>query len=407
VKCVVKEPALQEGRFELEEFSALWPNGEFIAYPGNAALPAASFEGRLERAGEKLPVHLVLALVDPESPGTTESGEEQWGKSRYRVHREEVNDLNKGKDSQLLEFREYELRVVFGEDDDLPERCDHIKIAEIERGAEQSRPYLVTKNYAPPCVKLAASRILLQTVRTVTHGINVKLQDLHKDKEVILGKDAPGDLKKALLMQALHTYQPLLMSEIEAGDCHPFRAFNLLSALAGALAAIHSDRDPSKRFEYDHRDPLQSLAPLCDQINTDVDREGPRAIKELPSRREGDYFHSEVPLNLLENSRVYLKIRTTKALDALYDQMKGSMKVGCRTMIENMVSKFLPGAGLEKDAFPPAYPLQSDEMFFRIDREGKEWSGIEREGNISVYLPSDDPELSVSIVVERQEGADR
>lgn len=407
VEWKVNETALSQGTFELESLVALWPDGEIIAYPGNTAMPTGVFEGRLERAGEMLPVHLALARIDPESPNTAEREDEQWGHTRYRVCRDNVSDLNRGKDVQKLAFREFDLKIVFGGEKELPERYDTVKVAEIRRSAQHSRPYLLAREYAPPCMRLSASRPLLQAVRDVTHRMNILLRRMHEKRASSTAADAPTDIKATLLAHSLHTFQPLLVSEIENGDCHPFRAFNLLCSLAGAIGSLHADRDLSEIQVYDHLDPLGSIRPLCSRIISDLGRDDDGDIQELDSYREGDYYHAAVSMGALDDSTLYLKIRGAGATEELRSRLRGVMKVASRGRIEKITDQALEGIKVKESGAPGGYPAQPDELFYVLTSEGDEWLAVGREDQVSAYLPVDDPELAVTVLVERGGGANR
>src|SRR5207247_9586481 len=70
-----------------------------------------------------------------------------------------------------LDVLEYEPRILFDGYD--LQGYDTIKVAEIRRGTQQARPFELSDDYAPPSLRVGASKVL----KKMTHGV---LQHLHR-----------------------------------------------------------------------------------------------------------------------------------------------------------------------------------------------------------------------------------
>lgn len=397
----VDDTALQSERFEVERCRLVFRSGAVVAYPGNAIRPARSFEGRLKAAGATLPIHVGIRPLDPDRPNIRDLEEENTGVTRFRVLRREVKDLQKGEDPQWLEFLEFDLRVLFDDDEDLG-RYETIRVARLERGGQQSRPFMISKDFSPPCLRVGASTALQALVEKVVAAVLHKAVQLHESKVQLFSGDGPKAMMNLHLLQALQSHYPVLKSEVEPGLCHPRRAFAILSSLAGAIGALKEKRDPRHVHGYEHADPMHAFTPLCVQILSDL-QEGEGEYDFLDLRGDGNYFFADVPSSFLDPAlKLYLVVRSARPSTDVVDRLRKEMKITSRGGIDELVQKFRSGLGFAAVNPPPEYKADPDQVFFLLTFSGQEASRIQKDGTFAAYLPTGDPATTASLVVIRR-----
>ncbi len=408
---VVNDAALQEERFELDEAIVVFRDGAVVAYPGNAgkSSPASrGFQGKVQGAGAKLGVHLGVRRLQRDAANVAESGEPGAAPTRFLVHREAdgINDLATGTNAQALEFLEYDLKVLFDGDD--LQGYDTIKVAEVRRGTQQARPFVLSDDYAPPCLRLGASKVLKRMTGGVLQHVHRTLASLQREKAQMLGAEAGTSktLWKALRSQALHASYPVLAANLEEGRCHPRKAFEMIASLAGALGSGWEDKDPLKQPRYDHAQPAPSFRVLCDDVVEILGREYPSEYEEIALDRDGDYFGAELtPAFFERGARIYIKIQSTRVAEHVVNALKPLMKVGSRNRVVDLVKKRLGGVPVEPNPAPGEYPSEPTQIFYKLSPGGEEWKAVEAEGTLSAYLPFGDPAGSSSLVLIRPVGA--
>jgi type VI secretion system protein ImpJ len=408
---VVNDAGLQEERFELEEAIVVFRDGALVCYPGNAgkASPASrGFQGKIQGAGAKLGVHLGVRALQRDAPNVAEPGQPSAAPTRFLVQRDDggVNDVTTGANAQAIEFLEYDLRILFDGDD--LQGFDAIKVAEVRRGAQQARPFVLSDEYAPPCLRLDSSQVLKRMAARVLQHAHRTVATMHQEKPQMFGGEAGSgsNLRKALLSQALHAYYPLLTANLEEGRCHPRRAFEMIASLAGAIAATWEDRHPHKQPRYEHLQPAVAFKAICDQVVEDLKRVYPASYEEIQLDRENDYHYTEAPAMIFERgARLYIAITTGRVGEQVVSDLKPLMKLGSRTRVQDLVRRKLAGVPVEPCPAPGEYPSRPEQVFYRMSPGGDEWRQIESEGTFGAYLPFGDPAGKASLIVIRQEGS--
>ncbi len=407
-RLAVSDAALQEERFELEEAAVLFRDGTLVRYPGNSgkgSQAARSFQGRIQGAGDRLGVHLGLRGLEPGAPNVTEPGRPGATPTRFLVHREDgLGDLTSGANRQSLEFLEYDLRILFDGDD--LQGYDTIKVAEVRRGTQQARPFVLSDEYAPPSLRVDASPVLKKMVSRVLQHVHRTVGTLHQEKPQLFGAESGGAaLRKALLSQTLHAFHPLLASSLEHASCHPRRAFETIASLAGAIGSTWEDRHPHRLPRYEHLQPAVALKAVCDQVVEDLKRVYPASYEEFALERDNDYFTSEVPPSFFERgARIYVAVASSRVAEQVMADLKPLMKIGSRSRVPDLVRLRLAGVPVEPCPPPGEYPGRPEQLFYRLLPGGDAWRQVESEATLGAYLPFGDAEGKASLVLIRPEG---
>ncbi len=404
----VNDGALQEERFEIDQALLVFRDGSVVSYPGNAgkATPASrEFRGRLQGAGARLGVHLGIRRMNRDAPNVAEPGDPAGGApTRYVIYRdpEGVTDLNTGANTQPLEFLEYDLRILFDGDD--TQGFDTIKVAEIKRGTQQARPYELSEDYAPPSLRVGASRVLKKLTNGVLQHVHRTLASIQRDKPRTLGAETgtTRTLWEALRSQTLHAYYPVLAANLDDGRCHPRAAFEMIASLGGALSAGWEDCDPLKQPKYDHAQPAQSFGPLCELVVDLLGRLYPAEYQIVELERDGEFFSAQIaPAFLEKGARLFIMVRTTRVAEHVVTDLRPVMKVGSRNRIQDLWKKRLAGVPAEACPAPGEYPAETGQVFFRLAPSGDEWRAIESEASLAAYMPFGDPAGSASLILIR------
>ena len=403
----VNDGSLQEERFEVDQAVLVFRDGSVVNYPGNAgkASPASrEFRGRLQGAAARLGVHLGIRRMQRDAPNVAEPGDTASAPTRYVIYRdpEGVTDLTTGANTQPLEFLEYDLRILFDGDD--LQGYDTIKVAEIRRGTQQARPFELSDDYAPPSLRVGASKVLKKMTHGVLQHLHRTLASIQREKSKAFGAEtgSPQAFWKALRSQAQHSFYPVLAARLDDGRCHPGEAFEMIASLAGALSAGWEDCDPLKLPKYDHGQPAEGFKRLCELVVDLLQREYPAEYQMIDLERDGEYFSAQLtPAFLEKGARLFVMVKTSRVAEHVVTELRPVMKVGSRNRVQDLWKKRLAGVPAESCPAPGEFTAESGQVFFRLSPSGDEWRAVESEGTLAAYMPFGDPAGSASLILIR------
>ncbi|MHC4469622.1 MAG: type VI secretion system baseplate subunit TssK [Planctomycetota bacterium] len=401
----VDEGRLEEGTFVLRRLELILPSGEVVQVPENTRVlprkvvePGPGQESRMK-------VFLGVRRRREQAPNVSPEGLEDPDPARYVVDRQIVYDTNTGRDSQELEFNFLIGRIFF--EGEPMEDFDAYPIAEIvppEVGLPLSR---LSKDYAPPCVRISVSEALHSAVRQLHAAAATKAARLsaRADTEGIRsGGAVQGDVLSLWKLHTIHGYLPYLREAVDPGAAHPYPVFVELCRFAGQLASFSVGGGAPELPKYDHLDPARSYADLIPKIQGLFDELVPSNFAKLPLVQEGFRFVCDLREEWLElKNRFYVAVRSDLPETLVERWFMGTTKIACKTKIDDIVERRLRGVPTKSCERPRVLPPREGYAYFEADREAADWADVRSDRTLAIQLAAEagmTPEALASVVVE-------
>ncbi len=392
--------ALENFTFDLVSGEFLFPDGTFVAFPGNSILAGRSFEEAWGEADKPLTIYLGLKKMDESGINTTELAKPDEIASvatRYvsTPEPEDVADLYETGPAGQVKKLQLVLKLFWETEKDMVGDYLLLPLARIEKDGEAIR---LSPTFIPPAVTIQSSEILMQIVQDIRDQLGSRSRQLdeYKAQRGIHTSDfGARDMVFMLALRSLNRYVPLLFHFTESATVHPWNVFGLLRQLIGELSSFSNnvnvvgeqvDGQPLLGG-YDHSDlstcfhAAQSLiSQLLDEITA-----GPDYVIELIF--DGTYFTADLaPAQFSEGNRYYLVVETEEDPDTVLDALQGIAKLGSRESLPLLIARALPGVGLEHLQVPPQeLPRRSHCLYFQINHHSDQWANVMSGNNIGLY----------------------
>ncbi len=259
--------------------------------------------------------------------------------------------------------------------------------------------------FVPPLLDLHASVVLENILRgllemLVTRG--AQLTGARQGKREALPDFSAADIVTFWLLYTINSHLPRLRHLLQTAAVTPSRLFQELSHLAGSLAAFSKTIDPRDLPRYTHEDPGPPFRDLDAKIRIMLDTVVPTQFVALPLRRLRDAIYTTAIErdDLLENTRLYLGVRSDlRNLDVI-ERAPKLLKLSSATQIEDLVRHALPGMRLMHVAHPPrAIPVKVRQQYFALEQSGQAWASVLRARNFAVYAPSEFLNPSLELII--------
>lgn len=362
-----REDLLANYVFEVTSIRAVLPDGTLVDVPGNARLPSRNLDPGSLDLGEAREVLLGVRRLEERRPLTLAEGPGK-GETRCLPVEEEVFDLDVGRDPAPIEKLEYDLQLFLGNEP--TQGYEVLPVASLKLTGSPLKPVEVVPSFAPPTLRLSASKTLHGIARAVVERLTSVLRDL----DHVRGSDKYDDL---ILYQALAGCLPVLREMARVGNVHPREAYLELARLAGTL--FYRDRS-GRPFddipEYEHRDPGPGFEALRKLVFELTELIVVRKYRRIPMERDGDTFQTKLPPEVKESgTRFFLEVEAPES-QAKLKTLFLVAKVSNPGRIQFLRDNALPGVATEmQNAAPQELPPGPKGTFFRLKTDdGGEWS---------------------------------
>lgn len=308
---VINEMQLNNGIFEMSEFSCLFPDGTWVNFPGNALLTSRRFSEIWTNPEENLKIYLGISLEKNIGSNNNANNVYQTDLSNLNnllsvpeVYRY-IADYNPQKYDDLLSDEapadvrtlKYNIRLYFGKEIDTInainktdfENSDNITsnanntnnnnsqgliilpIAVLKRDGER---IILDKHFVPPMLSLQnadALKILLVTIRDTLLSRAKQLEeyklvgnDITQNSNIGGGSSGNVALYITLfsVLGAISRHVPILNSFLNTKEIHPWNIYLELCSIVGELSVFSADLSPLGETEsgqdvlpkYNHND---------------------------------------------------------------------------------------------------------------------------------------------------------
>lgn len=412
----INEPGLGNKLFEVHRGEFLFPDGTYTTYPGNAVIPARSFDAAWVESEKPFTVYLGLykhnnAAENVSSVASLEQGSQAPTRFLATLDPEDVPDRYGVGPTAKVKFLTYGLKIFWETEIAKVDNCHLIPIAQLEREGDDIK---LSKFFIPPCLSIASNARLEGIVKEIRDLIATRCRQLEEYKSP---KDLQGmDLEVRFLifllaLRTLNRYVPALYHVTETRNLHPWTVYGVVRQMLGELStfserlnAFGEDKQGKRLLpQYDH----DNLWLCFSTARTLVARvlEGIMMGPEFLIRliHDGEYYTAEAPDTLFEEgNNFWLVLRTILDRDAILSAVRNVAKLSAAKNLTTLIARAVPGIPLEYTAQPPSgLPRSPNSYYFKIDKTSPLWLEVERTKNISLYWDSAPEDLAAEVIVMR------
>jgi type VI secretion system protein ImpJ len=396
ISLTIDPEALELGRFQVLEVSALFQDGRLVNHQNAVDTPLAC---DLDApGGDALGVYLALPAnnhVESISGYPKQSRISGW----IADYRETEDRFDANRKREILMARP-NLHLLT--DAKALDPFISIKIAEVVHDGDQR--YRLMAPYIPPACRISASRPLVQKARRIVESLNAKRKQIEHAREGCDGGPsgfAASDPNNHALLQSLNSILPQLNHLANNPDLHPEYLYRQLCQAAGALCTYHNQATIDSIPAYRHEDLTTVFQELDSLLSLLLELETTAKATSLVLNKETDCLLS---CNNVQNA---MFSRETFFLEVLFDaddpnwitDFGRQVKVASRSVIDTSVTSALPGVRLIHTQRPPAkLATRSGCEYFRMEPRGDFWNQMTEEGSIAVYLPRPFNTANIKIV---------
>ncbi|MCU0724863.1 MAG: type VI secretion system baseplate subunit TssK [Planctomycetes bacterium] len=387
----IDEGRLEDGIFVIRRLELVLPGGEVLRVPGNTQVESRKVLEPGPGRESRLKVFLGIRRWREQEPNVSDDGLSDRDPGRFLVTSRLVFDHNSGRDSQEVEFKQYNARIFF-EGEPL-EEYDALPIAEVvppEVGLPMSK---LSKTYIPPCVRIGASRVLAEWIRQLYSSAASKAARLaaRADAEGIrVGEAVQGDVLSLWKLHTIQGYLPWLRDAVEVGALHPYPLFIELCKMAGQLSSFSASLATVELPMYDHREPEKCYGELIPILHRLLDELIPSNFARVPLTQVGFRYTGDLREEWLElKNRWFVAVRTDLP-DALVDRwFRGTTKIAAVSRVDKIVNQRLRGVPEVKCERPRVLPPREGLIWFELQRDTADFNDVRAERTIAIHLAAE------------------
>jgi len=411
----IRQASLGTRSFQVAKGEFLFPDGTFVAYPGNALVGPRHFEDAWVAGGKPFTIFLGLRKWNNLGENVTvvdslEDVSRVTTRFAAPADAEEWKDIHAGGPPAQVKRLHYVLKVFWETEQELLGDYLLIPIAQLERMGEE---IVMSPRFVRPSLTLASSEPLLKIVREIRDQIasrSRQLEEFKRQRGIQNAQFGSRDMVYLLALRSLNRYVPILFHLTETKQVHPWSVYGHLRQLIGELSSFSEKvnvmgetmgEGETSLPVYDHRNlwecfatAQQLIARLLDEITA-----GPEYVIQL--LYDGTYYTAEMkPVHFESRNRYYLVLRTEEEPKSVIQSMDTVVKLSSRERLPLLIARALPGVGLEHLPNPPQeLPRRSYSIYFSVDSNCDQWALIEKGNNIALYWDNAPEDLEVELML--------
>ncbi|MBP7148208.1 MAG: type VI secretion system baseplate subunit TssK [Acidobacteria bacterium] len=386
----IEESQLDNFTIAARSLRAVFPGGALVDVPANTRLASREFGAAFKDTGRPLDVFVGVRRREER----ISQSESETQDARFTAVDEEAFDIETGRDPVSIETLRYNARFFLG--DEPTHGFETLPVARLNRTGNPSRPVELDKRFAPPCLVLSGSPVLLQATRSVVDRLVLAMREMRE-------KGIGTDPLRPIVLQAVGAAIPVLRDMAEEGLVPPRLVHRELSRLAGALLL----RKETTRTEddippYDHAAPAPAFERLASLIYELVEWEIVEQFAIVEMKRSGDLFTTDlVPEHRRPGQRLFLEVLANESAPRLRNLLM-TAKISSAARIEFLKGYVLPGVASEpQPGPPPELPSRPPAAYFRLKiDEGEEYArNVVSAGDLAAWILNAPADVRMNLVV--------
>ena len=397
---------LARGLFRIDNCTTVMPDGMLVELDSERVLQGvvAMSSGALVGGAQNLDVY--LAIPGTESRGTANyAGDGAAAGTRFVHTVEEVPDIYGAAADAQVDCLRPNVQLLLGHQNRQSYVC--IKIAALELG--ESGALRVSDNYIPPCLKIRASRAIMERLSRLVAALGAKQKNLSERYGGRAGnmlEFGAADMSTFWYMHTLNTWLPRLLHYNHQGHVHPEQLYLSLCSLAGQLNSFEVGVTPEELPAFSFLDLSSTFFPLFDRLMELLGTVVAAKYKtiELEQVQDGVFVGKPADPHMLRTHTLYLVAGGDVAEEVLRQQLPHYLKIGSVDNLTQIVSAALPGVKAAVDLSPPAaIPVRGHMVYLRLESSGEHWDAVLQSGTIAIYQPISPGRVTLELLaVERR-----
>jgi type VI secretion system protein ImpJ len=415
ISLKLNESALVARQCLLDQLSVRFADGTLAEFPGNALLESRSLDlSDFAGSGRTLYVGLRRLLPGESNAQVFETladGASADARFAVAADPEIIADSLADAPEARVRRMSYVLRLFWEDELSHLSAYELLSIARLDLDGDRLR---LAPRYVPACVNLAASPMMLQTLREIRDELVGRARQLAVFKQ-------PGELRRGdidgsqinymMALAVLNRYGPLLTHLLETPQASPWLVYGALRQLVGELS-LFSDRcdmlgetldGHSLVPPYRHEEAGLAIAGLTKLIGQQLNEISVGSELLVRLQLQDGIFLGDLPEAFFgPRHRYYLVARNAGDPDELVESLPRDGKLGSAEAMPGLINRALPGVELIYLQVPPqGLPRIADALYFRLETLSDAWEAIQRERQVALFLPTFSAELMIELVVVR------
>ena len=410
----IQKSALGTRTFSLQAGEFLFPDGSCVSLPDNGCIDTRAFDEGWVEGGKPFTVYLGLKKWRETGENVTvlptlETVAAVSTRLVTAIGHEEVKDLHAGGPESQVKRLRFVLKIFWETEQDQLGEYELIPLAQLERFGAEIR---LSEDFIPPSLSCSASPALHKLIREIRDQVTSRSYQLeeHKSKRGIQTAEfGSRDMVYFLALRSVNRYVPLLFHYTEAEQIHPWRLYGILRQLIGELTAF-SERvsvlgelqDGKKMLPaYDHGNLWGCFSAAQDMISHLLDEitAGPEYVIRLAY--DGTFYAADLKPAIFEGrNRFYLAVKTEADPATVLQALEDIAKLSSREHLDMLVSRSLPGIGLQHLQVPPQeLPRRSNTLYFAINHHDDQWTAVGKQYCLALYWNSAPADMEIELMV--------
>jgi len=410
----LRKSALGTRTFTLQDGEFLFQDGTFVSLSENGCVDSRAFDEAWVEGGKPFTVYLGLRKWrDTEKNVTVLTSLETVSTVSTRFvttsSHEEIKDLHAGGPEGQVKRLRFALKIFWETELNQLGEYELVPLAQLEKFGAEIR---LSEDFIPPSLSCVASPTLQTLIREIRDQVTARGYQLeeHKSKRGIQTAEfGSRDMVYFLALRSVNRYVPLLCHYSEAEQIHPWHLYGILRQLIGELTSfservnVLGELQDGKKVlpEYDHRNLYNCFSAAQDMISHLLDEitAGPEYVIRLAY--DGTFYAADLKPAIFEGrNRFYLAVKTEEDSKTVLQALEEIAKLSSREHLNMLVSRSLPGIGLQHLQIPPQeLPRRTNTVYFAINHHDDQWAAITKNYCLALYWNSAPADIEIELMV--------
>lgn len=388
--------SLASGTLRALQLSAIFPDGESYAAPGDDELPEAVSLADLPAGVQSTTIHLALPLLKEHGGNCAESA----AAARFTQHNQVTLDLYTDAAEAELAYLRKSVRLLT--DDEPRDPYVTVPVARVRR--TPTGGFELDEAFMAPSISVSASAQLHTQLRRLLDSLQAKtdaLYGLHREPSQHIIEFRSGDIASFWLLHTVNSSFAALSHLFRHPGLHPERLHQELSRLAGSLLTFSKIYGLGDLPAYSHADPEAGFERLFEMIRELLDTVISARYFQIALTEVKPSFH----LGRLDSQRIdeksvfYLGVAADIPGPELIQTVPVRFKVGAPDDVEKCVLSALPGVKLtHAGQVPAAIPVRPGSYYFAVEPRGPLYERMIKSQSLMIYVPAGVRDLKLELI---------
>lgn len=383
----IDEDALANWRLVLRTCHIRLHDGSHVRFPEDANLSPTDLPKNAFDRQDRVMVYLGIPQLKLGRNNAEHSGGDL--STRYLVDSVEIEDENQAGNSQMLEVRWTNARLLIG--DDHLSGYEALPVMRLRRGTMAEAPPEIDPEYIPPVLACDAWPILKnEIVDAIVNQVGSRVESLKRamfDRNVAFESGHREDLEIIFKLHALNSALGYLWNLPVVKGIHPLTAYMELCRVVGMLAIFWPERRMPEVPRYDHDD-LGGCFYAVKRLLQETGAKGPEVVKRLFTGA-GLQMQVRMEREWLEPNWVFfIGVESKLSYNEVVNLLRGelNMKVGSSRQVDTTFLKGQSGVRLNPEPEPPRALPGRNWAYWKVDRTSHAWKDVEDTLSLGVRI---------------------